>query len=65
MGFDDEYLQDVGDSLGSRTSALIALVDFQRVDSAMEELDKFEGGKILRHTLSDEVYQQLSEAVED
>jgi uncharacterized protein YeaC (DUF1315 family) len=31
----------------------------------MEELDKFEGGTILRHTLSDEIYQRLSDAVED
>jgi uncharacterized membrane protein len=65
MGLNDEYLKSVGESLGSGTSALVALVDFQRVDEAMAELDKFEGGTILRHTLSDEVYQQLSAAVED
>ncbi len=65
LGLNDEYLQSVGESLGSGTSALVALVAFRRVESAMEELDKFEGGTILRHTLSDEVYQQLSDAVED
>jgi uncharacterized membrane protein len=65
LGLDDEYLKSVGESLGSGTSALVALVAFQRVERAMEELDKFEGGTILRHTLSDEVYQQLSAAVED
>jgi uncharacterized membrane protein len=42
-----------------------ALVDFEQVDQAMEELDKFAGGNIMRHTLSDEVYAKLSEAVED
>jgi hypothetical protein len=30
----------------------------------MEELDEFEGGKILRHTPGADVYQKLSEAVE-
>jgi hypothetical protein len=43
----------------------VALIDFEQVDRAMEELDKFEGGRILRHTLSDDVYAKLSEAVED
>ena len=41
------------------------VVAFEQVERAMEDLDKFEGGTILRHTLSDEVYQQLSDAVED
>jgi hypothetical protein len=44
---------------------LVALIAFERVERAMAELDKFEGGTILRHTLSDEVYQQLSDAIED
>ena len=65
LGLNDEYLRSIGESLGSGTSALVALVAFQRVDKAMEELDRFEGGTILRHTLSDEVYQQLSDAIED
>ena len=65
LGLNDEYLRSVGESLGYGTSALVALVAFQRVDRAMEELDRFEGGTILRHTLSDEVYQQLSDAIED
>jgi uncharacterized membrane protein len=65
LGLNDEYLMGVGESLSSGSSALVALVAFQRVDKAMEELEKFEGGRILRHTLSDEVYQQLSDAVED
>jgi len=65
LGLDDDFLKDVGESLGTGTSAVVALVDFERVDRAMEELDKFEGGRILRHTLSADVYQKLSEAVED
>ena len=65
LGLDDEFLSAVGDELESNSSAIVALVDFEQVDLAMEELDKFEGGKILRHTLSPEVYTKLSEAVED
>jgi len=65
LGLDDEFLKEVGESLGSGSSALVALVDFEQVDPAMEELDKFEGGHILRHSLSPEVYAKLSEAVED
>jgi uncharacterized membrane protein len=65
LGLDDDFLKEIGDNLGPGTSAVVALVDFEQVDQAMEELDKFEGGRILRHTLSDDVYVKLSEAVED
>ena len=65
LGLDDDFLKDVGDKLGPNSSAIVALVDFEQVDQAMQELDKFEGGRIMRHTLSDEVYVKLSEAVED
>ena len=44
---------------------VIALVDFDQVDQAMEELDRFEGGTILHHTLDADVYEKLSAAVED
>ncbi len=65
LGIEDEFLKEVGDNLGPGSSAVVALVDFERVDQAMEELDKFAGGHIMRHTLSDDVYAKLSEAVED
>ena len=65
LGLDDEFLKAVGDNLDPNRSAIVALVDFEQVDRAMEELDKFQGGKILRHSLSPEVYAKLSEAVED
>jgi uncharacterized membrane protein len=65
LGLDDDFLKDVGDNLGPGSSAVVALVDFEQVDRAMQELDKFEGGRILRHTLGDDVYAKLSEAVED
>ena len=65
LGLDDDFLKTVGESLGPGSSAIVALVDFERVEPAMAELEQFEGGRILKHTLSDDVYRQLSEAVED
>ena len=65
LGIEDDLLKEIGDNLGPGTSAVVALVDFEQIDRAMEELDKFEGGTIMRHTLSDDVYAKLSEAVED
>jgi uncharacterized membrane protein len=65
LGLEDDFLKEVGDNLGPGTSAVVALVDFEQVDQAMEELDRFAGGHIMSHTLSDEVYMKLSEAVED
>ena len=65
LGIEDDLLKEIGDNLGPGSSAVVALIDFEQVDQAMEELDKFEGGSIMRHTLSDDVYAKLSEAVED
>ncbi len=65
LGIDDDFLNNIGDNLGPGHSAIVATVDFEHVDRAMKELEKFEGGKILRHSLSDEAYQKLSDAVED
>lgn len=65
LGLDDDFLKEIGDSLGISSSAVVALVDFDQVDQAMEELDQFAGGTILHHTLSDDVYEKLSAAVED
>ena len=65
MGLDDEFLEGVGEQLSVGHSAIVAMVDFTHVEAAMKELNRFEGGTILHHELSDEAYQMLSEAVED
>jgi uncharacterized membrane protein len=65
LGLDDDFLKEIGDGLGASSSAVVAMVDFDQVDQAMEELDKFEGGTILHHTLDADVYEKLSAAVED
>lgn len=65
MGLDDDFLKGVGDQLSIGHSAIVALVDFTHLDRAVEELDRFEGGTVLHHQLSEEAYQKLSQAVED
>ena len=65
LGLEDDFLKEIGDGLGTSSSAVVALVDFDQLDQAMEELDKFEGGTILHHTLDADVYEKLSAAVED
>jgi uncharacterized membrane protein len=65
LGLDDAYLQEVGESLQPRSSALVATIDFQSVQPAMEALDQFDGGTILTQTLAPEVAAQLSAAIED
>jgi uncharacterized membrane protein len=65
LGLDDKFLKEVGDGLSFGSSAVVATVDFLQLDEALAELDRFEGGRILQHTLSPDVYQKLSEAVED
>ena len=65
LGLDDKFLKQVGEELQSGSSAIVALVDFQHVDAAMQVLDQFAGGTILRHALSQETYLKLSDAVED
>ena len=65
LGLDDDFLKEIDDNLETASSAVVALVDFDQVNQAMEELDQFAGGTILHHTLSDDVYQKLSDAVED
>ena len=50
---------------------VVSFADENRADEVldtikkMEELDQFAGGTILHHTLSDDVYEKLSAAVED
>jgi hypothetical protein len=51
-----------GDFAVDRIKTDWRLVDSERVDAAREQLDKFEGGRILRHSLSADVYHKLSEA---
>jgi uncharacterized membrane protein len=65
LGLDDDFLDDVAETLEPGSSAIVATVEFINADEAMEALDRFEGGTILQATLAPEVVEQLSAAVED
>ncbi len=65
LGIDDDYLNEVAESLGPDSSAIVATVEFANVEASMEALDRFEGGTIVHTTLQPEITAQLSDAVED
>ena len=65
LGLDDDFLRNVGEKLEPGSSAIVATVEFVNVEASMEALDRFEGGTILQTTLSPEIVEQLSAAVED
>ena len=49
----------------SRSSAIVATVEFTDAEAAMEALDRFSGGTIRHTTLQPDIIVQLSAAVED
>lgn len=63
LGFGDDFLREVAESLTPNSSAIVAAVEFERVDEAMRALDPFHG-KILRQTLPPEQAQKLVVAME-
>lgn len=65
LGFKDDYLREVAQSLQPGSSALVAVIHFDQVDEAMRILDQFAGGTVLRTTLAPEVAQQLATVVAD
>jgi uncharacterized membrane protein len=65
LGFKDEWLREIGNSLTPGSSAIVAALKFEHVDEAIKVLDQFSGGKVLRQTLPPDVAQKLAAAVED
>lgn len=65
LGFDDSYLKELGAQLTPGTSAIVAMIEFQNADAAIQVLDQYSGGRVLRTTLPAEVSQKLAAAVED
>lgn len=63
LGFKDDYLRELGDSLTPNSSAIVAVVQFDHADQAIAELN-VHGGRILRQTLPPDVAQKLSGAVQ-
>lgn len=63
LGFKDDYLRELSDSLTPDSSAIVAMVQFEHADQAIAELN-VHGGKILRQTLPPDVAQKLAGAVQ-
>ena len=53
MGFSDEYLKEIQESLRPGSSALIALVEHEWVERVVEELREFEGALFLQALKAD------------
>jgi uncharacterized membrane protein len=64
LGFDDGYLRQVGDNLPPGSSAIVAIVHFDHIEQALQTLQQFPGGRVMRQTLPLEIQQQLSQAVQ-
>jgi uncharacterized membrane protein len=63
LGFKDDYLREIADSLTPGTSAIVAIVHFDHADQAVATLKQFSDGRILRQTLPPDVAQQVSAAL--
>jgi len=64
MGFSDQFLQTMQEELEPDSSALVALLESQGVEKAVEALSRFEGQRVQR-TLSETMVQNLLAEVED
>jgi uncharacterized membrane protein len=60
MGFPDDTLKELDDSLTPGSSAILALIQHQWVDAVVSELEK-SGAKLFRQALKDELATQLVE----
>jgi uncharacterized membrane protein len=58
MGFSDDYLKELQESLEPGSSAIIALVEHEWVERVIEALAKFEG-KLFQKALKAEIAEQL------
>jgi uncharacterized membrane protein len=63
MGFPDEYLQSIQESLERDSSALVVLVEQPWVDAVIKVIANFDG-KQVRQTLPDEKVAELLKAIE-
>jgi uncharacterized membrane protein len=63
LGFSDDFLKEIADSLTPESSAIVAAVEFEKVDEAIRALDPYHG-KILRQTLPPDQAQKLAAAME-
>jgi uncharacterized membrane protein len=64
LGFNDAYLREVGANLPPGSSALVAVVHFDHLDQALQTLQQFPGGHVMRLTLPLEIQQQVQQAMQ-
>ena len=60
LGFDDDYLKEVQESLPPGSSAIIALIEHELVEKMIENLEAYEA-QIIQREISDEITRQLME----
>jgi uncharacterized membrane protein len=60
MGFSDEYLREVQETLQPGTSAVIALVEHEWIERVVAELEQFEG-QLFRQSIKADIAAQLAE----
>jgi len=63
LGFKDDYLREVANTLTPGSSALVAILHFDHADQAAQTLQQFAGGRIIRQTLPPDVAQQLASSI--
>ncbi len=63
MGFPDDTLKELQETLTPGSSAILALIQHEWVDRVVEELDKF-GAALFRQALKEEMLAQLEETEE-
>lgn len=64
MGFSDEYLREIQESLKPGSSAIIALVEHEWVEKVIQELEEFEG-QLFRQALKADIAAQLAASDSD
>jgi uncharacterized membrane protein len=64
MGFPNETLEELQESLKPGTSAVIALIQHEWVDQVVAELENL-GAQLFRQTLKQEIAEQLAEDLEE
>jgi uncharacterized membrane protein len=63
-GLNDAELRQIADGLTPGSSALVAVVHVKHVDKAVQTLQEYPGGRIIRQTLSPDVQQALDQALQ-
>ena len=64
MGFPDDTLKELQETLTPGSSAILALIQHEWVDRVVEELDKF-GASLFRQALKEEIAAQLEDVEEE